>query len=88
MKLTSIKNEETNTVTVTLIMFGQEISHAPLDEFDRALLVDCDSPDATIADKLLALECLARRIEQEEAGAETRALPLAKVRQPKGENHG
>lgn len=32
-----------------------------LDHFDRALLADCDGPDCSAADKLLALEMLFRR---------------------------
>ena len=35
-----------------------------LSDMDRAIIQDCDKPDATIADKLLALEIIARRIER------------------------
>lgn len=39
---------------------------ARFDNFDEALLRECKREDATIADKLLALEMVARRIEEEE----------------------
>jgi hypothetical protein len=37
---------------------------AKLTQHDRAVLAECDSPDATIADRLLGLELLVRRIEE------------------------
>jgi hypothetical protein len=37
---------------------------ARFDDVDRAVLADCAKPDATIADQLLALELIARRIEE------------------------
>lgn len=36
----------------------------PLDGFDRRLLRECSGDDATISDKLLALETIVRRAEQ------------------------
>jgi len=34
-----------------------------LSDFDRAVVRSANEPDATIADKILALEIIARRIE-------------------------
>jgi hypothetical protein len=53
---------------------GKRVYHLEIDEmdlilcnlnwFDRAVIADCDSEGATIADKLLALELITRRIEE------------------------
>jgi hypothetical protein len=48
----------------TLTIPGGDLMRARFDRFDRLLLADCQSPDATVADSLLALELIVRRIEQ------------------------
>lgn len=50
---------------------GQELVAAKIFEFDHAVLRDCESEDATIADKLLALELIARRIEESQSASKS-----------------
>lgn len=45
--------------------YTMELESTRLDNFDRALIKECEESDS-VADKLLALECIARRIEEQE----------------------
>jgi hypothetical protein len=48
----------------TLRITNDELVRARLQPFDRLLIADCEGKDSTISDKLLALETIARRIEE------------------------
>jgi hypothetical protein len=63
MKLTQQRELITNATIYVLRIEDLDLVLAPLDSFDLMLLREC-SDSASIADKLLALECIARRIEQ------------------------
>ena len=45
--------------------FVADAEYPRLDAFDAALVRDCDGEDATASDRLLALECIFRRGEQQ-----------------------
>ncbi len=64
MKFTDFYTEGTDIRTWTLVLDGAEIVRAKLDDFDHRVLADCSGADATVSDKLLALEILVRRIEE------------------------
>lgn len=46
-----------------------EMVCAPLNRFDKLLLADCEGSNK-VSDKLLALETIARRIEERQSAAE------------------
>lgn len=52
-------------VTYTLQVDAIALSEVRLDEVERRMLRECDGPDSTIADKLLALEMLMRRMQEQ-----------------------
>jgi len=52
-----------NTTIYQLTIEDTEFVLAPLDTFDLMLIRECDTSNA-VADKLLALETIVRRIEQ------------------------
>jgi len=52
-------------VTIT----DDELVAAKFYPFDRKLLAECDTNDATIADQVLALELVTRRIEESKMAA-------------------
>ena len=64
MRLDRYDDHMTMETRFVLTIGAVEWMLARLDGFDLALLRDCDGPDATIADRMLALETIARRIEQ------------------------
>lgn len=41
-----------------------DLRNVKLSHFERAVIRECDSPDASLADRLLGLELLARRLEE------------------------
>lgn len=51
-------------VTMRLEFTDSEIAEVDLSALDRALLAIADRPDATSADRLLALECFVRARER------------------------
>jgi hypothetical protein len=53
------------TNTVTIEINDLEMVLLKLDRFDRLLLDECNKSNK-ISDKLLALECMARRIEEQD----------------------
>jgi hypothetical protein len=57
-------------VVYTLTLNGGDLARARLTTYDRLLLADCD---ASIADRLLALELIVRRIEQAHTNPEVPA---------------
>lgn len=64
-----LRFEERQSAGADERVFALTISHSALvrpklTPFDRKLLAECSSPDATVADRLLGLELLARRIEE------------------------
>lgn len=63
MKLERINHKDRDEVEFRLTITDLEMVKMKLHPFDRALIADCDSSD-TISDKLLALETIARRIEE------------------------
>ena len=64
MKIEITENIETNTRIATLTFDAFEIENVKLDKLDRLLLAECEK-SRSVADKLLMLECLARRIEEQ-----------------------
>jgi len=66
MELSVVEEPFSMTKIYTIKFNSMEFSEAMfnLSDMDRAVIQDCDKPDATIADKLLALEIIARRIER------------------------
>lgn len=55
---------------------------ARLDGFDRELLKQCNDPEASVSDRLLGFEMLARKIEQGAAGRERAATHLTESGKP------
>ena len=47
-----------------LVITQADYDRMRLDPGDRMILDDCDGPDATISDRLLGLELIARRVEE------------------------
>jgi len=64
MKLIVNKNIEKLVTTYTIEITHADMMNALITHTDMILFEDCESEDATISDKLLALETLARRIEE------------------------
>jgi len=63
MKFETRQDIKTNDKVFILTVTVLDYVKAKFDNLDRMLLRDCESKDATIADKLLALEMIARRVE-------------------------
>jgi len=63
MKLETWRDPATNDYHVMLKLDCFEIRCAKLTDFDRALFRECEE-SSSVADKLLALETMARRIEE------------------------
>ena len=63
MTLTMIDDFESGDRVFTLRIRSRELVAIELQPFDRLLLADCDRSDK-VSDKLLALETVARRIEE------------------------
>lgn len=80
MKLMKNVNIENETSVYTLEITKSDLLNMyKLDNFDLMLLKDCEKENATISDKLLALETIARRVEQgykENKGREEKQKPL------------
>jgi hypothetical protein len=66
MKLISYRDEEKRQVHHHLTLEAGEASTLSLSQFDLACLRECDASDS-IADKLLAIELIARRVEQRQS---------------------
>lgn len=64
MRLTKDEDYRTGTTRYVLEVNRHDLQLADFEWFDRQLAKDCELPGATIADKLLALEMLARRIQE------------------------
>lgn len=62
MRLTADERFETGERRYVLILERGDLERFIPEPFDLALIRECDQ-SASIADKLLALECIARRIE-------------------------
>ena len=63
MKFSQVREVTTNATVYQLRVEDTDMLLAPLDIFDMMLLKECEASKA-IADKLLALETIARKIEQ------------------------
>ena len=63
MKLISWNDVATGVDHYNLEINQVDLVRAKLHDFDRRLLADCDTSDK-VSDKLLALETIARRIEE------------------------
>jgi len=55
---------ETGDKVIKLRITASELKTVSLTDFDRALLTDCEKKGTTIADHILGLETLCRRIEE------------------------
>jgi hypothetical protein len=64
MKLIVDTSIETLETTYTLKITHSDMEKARIKPYDQVLFDDCNGEDATISDKLLALETLARRVEE------------------------
>ncbi len=65
MKLTAYRNDAELKTTYVLEIDDSEKSSAVTTPFDKMVMDDCfESENATVADKLLGLECMARTIER------------------------
>ena len=62
MKLTRHRAPDRDEIVFTLTITGADYDRARLFPFDRMLLRECE--DGSIADKLLGLETMARRVEE------------------------
>lgn len=62
---TAERNERDMQREFRVVLTDQDFSSLQLSELDRAVLADCDGADRTIADRLLALELIFRRLEQQ-----------------------
>jgi hypothetical protein len=60
-----LERHASDGLRVTLSIAERELMSMKLLPGDQLLLNDCDREDASIADRLLALELIARRIEEE-----------------------
>lgn len=69
LKLTKHQPVDRDEDVYTLTVSHGALRRVRFTEFDRMLLRDCQSDGATVADKLLALELIARRVEEESVGA-------------------
>lgn len=65
MKLITYRDELTGTQIWTFIINYDERIRVDLDSIDRYMLDECSVSEASIADQLLGLELLARRIEEQ-----------------------
>ena len=63
MQFGTTEMSDTRTSIFTFTLTQMDMVMVNLDAFDRALLVECEA-SSSIADKLLGLECIARRLEQ------------------------
>ena len=61
MKLAHWKDEVKNIWHYNLELNASDLAEIDLDRYDMALLSECE--DGSIADKLIGLECIARKIE-------------------------
>lgn len=66
MQFTESYDLLTGEFTYTIKIERRELIHTTFYSFDRALFDDCNTENVTIADRLLALELIARRIEESE----------------------
>ena len=64
MTLTRHEDLIGHKVTFVLVFNDVDYVRARFDAFDYAVIADCEKPDATVADHLLALELIARRIQE------------------------
>lgn len=65
MELHREHNQETRTTTFTLVISEKELDEAMFQNFDLHLFDEITADEeATISDNLLALELVARRIEE------------------------
>ena len=63
MKLTAKRDEATRSITCTLTMTDMDRHRAKLQQWDWQLFDECEKSNK-VSDKLLGLECWARRIEE------------------------
>ena len=61
MKLIHWKDEVKNIWHYSLEFSASDLMEINLDRYDMALLSECE--DGSIADKLVGLECIARKVE-------------------------
>lgn len=64
MRLDAMIVRDVGKRVYTLVIDDTDWCLAHFDGFDLAVLRDCEKDDATIADKLLGLELVARRIQE------------------------
>lgn len=76
MKLEEWRDPATGDFHMMLKIDQLEIMCAKLTDFDRALFRECEE-SKSIADKLLALETMARRIEEQQEQVEEKDGSLA-----------
>lgn len=63
MKFETSEHADTKTRTFTLTIEEVDVMSVHLFDFDRAVMTECEA-SGSIADKLLGLELLARRVEE------------------------
>ncbi len=64
MELETFHHPTKDQRVYTLVIEGYELSIARLSVFDKAVIADCTKNGSSIADNLLAIELMARRIEE------------------------
>jgi hypothetical protein len=64
MEITESRDLVTGDTIYTVRISRDEFVSTTFYPFDRALFEDCAGDDATVADRLLALELIARRVEE------------------------
>jgi hypothetical protein len=72
--LTEVRHPELGYTSICLTIPDEALVGVNFDNFDRALLTECGGPDATISDKILGLETVTRRWEQQHAKAQRRGV--------------
>ncbi len=70
MKFEQHRHPATNDLHISLVVESFELVCPQFTDFDRALFRECEKSNS-VADKLLALETIARRIEEQNQRVET-----------------
>ena len=69
MKLSCIRDVENQQTVYKLSMTDSEVTQVFLGNFDKLLIDECETSDK-IADKVLALEMITRKIESTQQGGD------------------
>jgi hypothetical protein len=65
MLLETYVSESDRTYRVSLKIDQYDLQNLELSEFDKLVVADCNQKNSTISDRLLALELICRKIEEQ-----------------------